>query len=153
MTELQSAVALEQLKKVNKIVKKQDEIYNYLIKNINKDFYKIRPNLKENKNINVSLCIIFNKKKECEKFISFMNKNNIGFNKYCSNLINEFDTFKYNNSWNDKQYPYNINEYENTNCEKSKELFLKTAWFNLSSSLKKKHLNYIIKKMKEYESI
>lgn len=152
LTELQSAVAVEQLMKIDKIVKHQKNNYEYLVNNIDKDFYSLRPVLKNQKNINVSLCIQFKNEETCQKFIRYMNNNGIGFNNYCSNLINEFDTFKYLNSWNDKRYPYNISNYKSTECLNAKNLFKRTAWFNLSASLKKKHLKYIITKLKEYQN-
>lgn len=152
LTELQSAVAVEQIKKIDKIIKHQKDNYEYLISNIDTDFYSLRPILKNQKNINVSLCIQFKNEETCQNFIHYMNNNGIGFNNYCSNLINEFDTFKYQNSWNDKRYPYNISKYKSRECPNAKDLFKRTAWFNLSASLKKKHLKYIISKLKDYQN-
>ena len=151
LTELQSAVAVEQLKKINKIFDNQRKNYNYILNNINLNFYKIRPNLTNNLNINVSLCLQFDNEKLCKKFINYMNSKGIPFNNYCSNLINEFDTFKFKNSWNDIHYPYNISNYKETICPNAIKMFNTSAWFNLSASLKKKHLKYIIKTLKDYE--
>ena len=81
-----------------------------------------------------------------------MNENGIGFNIYCSNLINKFDTFIYKKSWDKTNFPYNISNYQNTKCPKAESLFKRVAWFSLSASLKKKHLDYIIKKLEEYKN-
>lgn len=152
ITELQSAIAIEQLKKINKILNKQKKNYQFLISNINQSFYKIRPHLNNQKNVNMSLCIQFKDNSECEKFITFMNNKKIFFNHYCSNLINKFDTFKLEQSWNKFSYPYSINKYQPTICDNALKLFKSTAWFNLSASLTRKHLNYIINAMREYQN-
>ena len=152
LTELQSAVAVEQLKKVHKIIEHQDKIYDYILNRIDTDFYKLRPVLEKHKVVHVSLGIQFENEKKCNDFIKYMDDAGIGFNNYCSNLLTEFDTFKYRKSWNKVGYPYNVSKYENTDVSNAKNLFKRTAWFNLSASLKKKHLDYIIEKMREWEN-
>ncbi len=152
ITELQSAIANEQLKKIDKILQHQKDNYDYLIERIDKNFYKIRPNISDGKLVHSSIAIIFNNQEECERFIKYMNDNGIGFNIYCSNLINQFDTFKYKNSWHKSKFPYNISNYQETKCPKAQSLFRRVAWFSLSSSLKRKHLKYIIQKLEEYKN-
>lgn len=153
ITELQSAIALEQLKKIDKIISKQEEMYQYIINNIDCHYYKLRPITSHGKSVKVSLAIMFNSNKECSEFINYMNANGIGFNIYCSNLIDKFDTFKYEHSWHYTNFPYSITPYVKTKCEKAEKLFKRVAWFNLSASLKKKHLKYIISKMWEYQRV
>ena len=152
LTEIQSAIAIEQLKKVDRIIKKQESNYKYIVDNINCNYYKIRPTLKGHTTVKVSLSIIFTTEEECNNFIKFMNENGIGFNIYCSNLIDKFDTFKKQQSWHKSNFPYNILSFEKSDCKSAESLFKRVAWFNLSASLKKKHLNYIIKKMREYKN-
>ena len=152
ITELQSAIANEQLKKINKIIKNQDKNYDYLLKRIDTELYKIRPYPRDSKVVHYSLAIEFNTQKECDKFIKFMNKNGIGFNTYCTNLINQFDTFKLKQSWNKAAFPYSISDYKETKCPKAESLFKRVAWFTLSADLKKKHLKYIVEKLEEYEN-
>jgi dTDP-4-amino-4,6-dideoxygalactose transaminase len=149
LTEIQSAVALEQLKKIDKIIEKQRKNYDYLADNLDKS-YILRPLIKGHKRINVSLCALFDTLDRCDKFIAYMNKKGISFNKYCSNLINNFDVFKHQNSWHKSGFPFNTAKYKKEDCKASDDLFRKAAWFNLSASLTKKHLNYIVKKMDEY---
>lgn len=152
LTELQSAVALEQLKKINSIIKKQNDTFSYITSKMNLDFYNIRPVLKNHTPINTSLIITFKSKEICNRFIEYMNKNEIGFNIYSGHLINEFDTFKYKQSWHKTNFPYNVSKFQKTKCKKAEDIFIKTAIFNLSASLKKKHLDYILLKMKEFEN-
>lgn len=152
ITELQSAIANEQLKKINTILDKQKKNYDYIIDHIDKKFYKLRPYIKNSKLVFSNVSIEFDTENECNKFIKYMNDNGIGFNIYCSNLINEFDTFKYKNSWHHSKFPYNISKYDKTKCPNAESLFRRVAWFSLSASLKKKHLKYIVKKLEEYKN-
>ena len=149
LTELQAAIALEQLKKIEKILKKQKHMYDYLVRHLNKKYY-LRPILKEHVPVNVSIGVIFNTKAECEQFIEYMHDSGIWFNKYCSNMINDFDVFKRKKSWHKSDFPFNITEYRDEPCPVAKNLFQRVAWFNLSASLQKKHLKYIVKKMNDY---
>lgn len=152
ITELQSAIANEQLKKINIILDKQKKNYDYIIEHIDKKFYKFRPCVNNSKLVFSNISIEFNTEDECNKFIKYMNDNGIGFNIYCSNLINQFDTFKYKNSWHNSKFPYNISKYHQTKCSNAESLFRRVAWFSLSASLKKKHLKYIIQKLEEYKN-
>ena len=152
ITEIQSAIANEQLKKVDRMLNKQQKNYNYIVDRIDKDFYYIRPNISGSKLVHSNISIEFKDDKACNKFIKYMNKNGIGFNTYCSNLINSFDTFKSKNSWHISQFPYNISNYQKTRCPKAELLFKRVAWFSLSASLRKKHLKYIVKKLEEYKN-
>ena len=128
ITELQSAIANEQLKKINTILKKQKKNYDYVIDHIDKNFYKLRPYVKNSKLVFSNISIEFDTENECNKFIKYMNDNGIGFNIYCSNLINAFDTFKYKNSWHHSKFPYNISKYEKTKCPNAESLFRRVAW-------------------------
>ena len=152
LTELQSAIAVEQLKKVDKIITKQEYSYSQIIKDLKFNKFKIRPINKGCKSVKTSICFNFKTKKECTKFIDWMTNKNVFFNHYCSNLINEFDTFKKTNSWHSSHFPYELSSYTESDCSVSKDIFNKTAWFNLSASLKPKHLKYINSILKEYEN-
>lgn len=152
LTELQSAVALAQLEKIDKIIFNQEKKYQYLINNIDCQYYKIRPLVKKAKSVKVSLAIMFDSSEECHEFISFMNNNGIGFNLYCSNLTDKFDTFKYQQSWHRSNFPYSITPFVHTKCDNAENLFKRVAWFNLSASLKKRHLKFIVSKLWEYEN-
>ena len=140
LTELQSAVAIEQLKKIDKIL------------NIDKKFYKLRPNPTNSTPVYSNISIEFSTEKECKKFINFMKKNGIGFDIYCSHLINDFDTFVKEQSWHSSNFPYNLTKYIHTDCTFTNSLFKRVAWFSLSASLKKSHIKYIIQKLEEYKN-
>lgn len=153
MTELQSAVAVAQLSKISKIINRQNKLFEYFenyFKNIN--FYTMRPNLSTNKNINVSICLKFKTDVECNDFIKFMHENGIPFNKYCTKLINSYDVFKKKQGPHKSNYPFNLTDvqYSESDCPRAIELINQTAWFNLSSQLKCKHVKYIISKMEEF---
>ena len=85
-------------------------------------------------------------------FINFMKKNGIGFDIYCSHLINDFDTFVKEQSWHSSNFPYNLTKYIHTDCTFTNSLFKRVAWFSLSASLKKSHIKYIIQKLEEYKN-
>lgn len=152
ITELQSAIALEQLKKIDKILDKQQKNYFKIINNIDLSFYKIRPSIANSNLVYSNIAFEFESEYDCKKFIDFMQQRGIGFDIYCSHLIDEFDTFKKKQSWHSSNFPYNITEYNKTNCTATKNLFKRVAWFSLSASLKQKHIKYIIKKLKEYQN-
>lgn len=152
LTEIQSAIANEQLKKIYKILSKQEKVYNQIINNINTDFYNVRKNIKGAKNVHSNLSFEFKNSEECNKFIDYMNSKGIGFNIYCSNLINKYDTFVKKQSWHNSNFPYNVSDYIDNKCSDAEDLFKRVAWFNLSGSLKNKHIKYIIKILKEYEN-
>lgn len=152
LTELQSAVAVEQIKKIDMIINNQEKKYNYIINNIDKNYYCLRSKMINQKNVPVSLSILFNTEKQCKKFIKYMNIKGIGFNNYCSNLINEFDTFKLHQSWNKVCFPYNVSKYQDNKFPKAYSLFKRTAWFNLSASLNNNHLKYIISELGKFQN-
>lgn len=152
LTELQSAVALEQLKKVNVILKDQKENYSFIVNKLNRIFYKLRPVLKNHEPVHTSLIVTFDNEVICKNFIEFMTNKEIGFNIYSGHLINNFDTFKYQQSWHKSNFPYNVSKFKKTEVKKAEDLYKRTAIFNLSASLKKKHLKYIADKMKEFEN-
>ena len=153
ITEIQSAIALEQLKKIDKIISLQERTYQYSINRIDTNFYKIRPFVKGANSFKMSLGIIFPTKEECDNFIKFMNDHGIGFNIYCSNLIDKYDTFRFQNSWDKNNFPYSLTKYIPNKCEKAESLFKRVAWFNLSAELKRKHLKYIVSKLEEYKNV
>lgn len=152
LTEIQSAIAIEQLKKIDKILLKQKKVYDAIINNIDLNFYKIRKNIKGTKNVNSNLSFEFDNEDDCKKFINYMNNKGIGFNLYCSNLINKFDTFINKQSWHSSNFPYNISNYVDSKCPNAESLFKRIVWFNLSGSLKNKHVKFIINTLKEYKN-
>ena len=79
MTELQAAVGLAQLKKLDYIIKKQKKVYQAYEKIIMK--YKgsvVRPIVKNTTPTYDTLIITFNKKLDAKKFTNYLYKNNIG---------------------------------------------------------------------------
>ena len=155
LTELQSGVALAQLSKIEKIVKHQDKIFNYFKNYLDKTkFYKLRAKSDYNKNINVSFCLVFENGKICTEFLTYMQKYQIPFNKYCTKLINSYDVFKKKQGPNKSNYPFNLTdiEYKEGDCSKAMDLINRTAWLNLSAEFKHKHVKFIISKMEEFRA-
>lgn len=154
LTELQSAVALAQLSKIEKISQHQKKIYDKFYNYFQKDrYYTLRQTVDENNNIPVSICLIFKTKEQNDQFITFMNSFGIAFNQYCTKLINSFDVFKHKRGIGPNNYPFNLTEitYSDNECPKAIDLINRTAWFNLSASLKNKHIDFIIKKLEEFK--
>ena len=59
LTELQSAVALAQLEKINKILNKQRKTYFNIVNNIDNSFYKLRQNVSKAVPVYSSIAIEF----------------------------------------------------------------------------------------------
>ena len=152
LTEIQSAIANEQLKKIDKILAKQKNVYFKIINKLDNSFYKLRPNIPTASLVYSNIAIEFSTEDDCTKFIKFMQKKGIVFDIYCSHLINDFDTFKKQQSWHSSNFPYNITNYVETSCPNANSLFKRVAWFSLSASLKESHIKYIIKKLEEYKN-
>jgi len=152
LTEIQSAIANEQLKKITKIIEKQEKVYNKIVTNIDTKFYNIRPYISGSKLLYSNISFQFKSSDECNKFIKYMNERGIGFNIYCSNLINKFDTFRKKQSWHSTNFPYNVSTYIDNKCPNAEKLFKKVAWFNLSGELKNKHIKFVIKALKDYRN-
>lgn len=66
LTELQSAVALAQLEKINKILNKQRKTYFNIVNNIDNSFYKLRQNVSKAVPVYSSIAIEFKTEKECK---------------------------------------------------------------------------------------
>lgn len=153
LTELQSAVALAQLSKIDKIILHQNKSFKLFDKYFKSNsFYVLRNKVDKNKNIPVSICLTFDCEENNEKFIKFMNKNGIMFNKYCTKLVNGFDVFKLRKGYGKSNWPFNLSNivYNESDCPKALELINRTAWFNLSASLTKRQIKFIISKLEEF---
>lgn len=147
ITEIQSAILIEQLKKVDKIYKKQIGNYNYLVNNLRE--YSIR---KENDNSRIfpmSLCVIFKTESTAQKFLQYTNEKGVEFSLKVGNFLPGYNTFKNKISWQKDNFPY-TKEYNVNPCVNSLEILKRTCWLNLSAYLKRKHLKYIIKIMKDF---
>ena len=151
ITEIQSAIVIEQLKKLDMIVENQKNNFEYITNRLIPNKYNFRKLIPGAKPIYTSISFVFNSKEECSKFISTMNKKSIPFRLYCNNLIYDYDTFKNKKSWHITNFPYNLGNYNDCICETSQNLFKKVAWLNLSASLTCENLDYIINELNNYE--
>ncbi len=150
ITELQSAVALEQLKKVDMIAKKQQTTYEKLRHGIhNKKFHyrKIARNINA---IYPSLCLIFNEKKENDNFITYLNNKQIKARYSTNKPIHAFNTFKNRKSWHSRGFPYSNYGDEVSVCQYTQELYERSAWIPLSPLLGESDIDYIINVINSY---
>lgn len=148
MTDLQSAILIKQFKKIKKIIKNQEKIYETIIKNIKG--YNLRKCLNEKYSIKMSLCVMFNNQKECDIFIKEMLKYNIPFSKKTSNFLPDYNVFKYGKTFSKNNFPFN-DKYKVNSCEKSRDLIERTAWLVLNSKNKKSDCKYIFKIMRKFK--
>lgn len=146
ITDLQSAILKIQLKKLNKIISRQSKIYNKLVNNLNGYKFRIIPD--SSNIINMSLCVIFKSKKECDDFISYMNSKQIPFSTKICNFLPKYNTFKNEISPYKNNYPYE--NYEVNECNNSYDLITRSAWLTLNSKITNKQIKYIRKNMENY---
>ena len=146
ITELQSAILLEQLKKIDKIYQKQQQNYKFLTENL--PFCKIRPN-KSSFVFPMSLCLMFSNEDESKRFLKYTNEKGIEFSSKIGNFLPSYNTFKNKISCFKDNVPY-TKEYKVNDCLKSLQLIKNACWLNLSAYLKKRHLKYIIKVLKDF---
>lgn len=149
ITDLESAILDGQLDKYQKIVKRQEYIYNVLTNKLTG--YNIRKEIKDIQAVYLSLSLTFDNEEECDNFISYMNKNNIEFHKKISNYLPSYNTFINSLSPYKNNYPYN--NYKVVNCNKSLNLLQRTAWLNLNSKLSKNDLKYIKQNLENYKNV
>lgn len=147
MTDLQSAILLKQFDKLDKIIKKQKNIFKYITKELSN--YKLRKCIDDEGCINMSLCVIFKSHNECDKFIEYMEKNGIPFSKKTSNFLPDYNVFLNNKKLSKEKYLF-IKNYKVNNCKKSYNLLSRSAWLVLNSNLSKLDCKYISKKMRNY---
>ncbi|WP_054742640.1 DegT/DnrJ/EryC1/StrS family aminotransferase [Cellulosilyticum ruminicola] len=154
LTELQSAVALAQFKKLDDIVKRQKYVSSMVEEYIcSSNFYKLRKKPVKCDNVPFSVCVIFESKELNELFMNFMQKRGIPFRRYCSNLIYDFDTFSNKQGWHESNYPYNLTErtYEKSEC--AENIIACAAWMNLSAFLNDEDIQYVIRMMEVFKQI
>ena len=77
MTSLQAALGIGQLSRINKILSEKNKIKQIYDKYLNKNGYKIFPEIKKYKGVNWFVTLTFNKVGIRDKFIKYMKKNKI----------------------------------------------------------------------------
>ena len=143
ITELQSAVALEQLKKAPAIISRQKKLFDYFMSKAEQSNFNFRKIVPETECIHVSVCIMFNNIGTTEAFIDYVNKRGIVFEKYCDKVLTSFNTFKNCKSWHNSGYPYNLADYKVNKCEKTEMLSECSAWMALSPLLELEDIDVI----------
>ncbi|WP_240420354.1 DegT/DnrJ/EryC1/StrS family aminotransferase [Paenibacillus periandrae] len=135
ITEIQSAIALEQLKKSHIIIEKQRELYCELVKGIDVTFYNLRNFPPKANPVPVSICFVFHSISMCESFIQECKKRNLEMDKYCDKILTTYTTFRMKSSWHSSGIPYTNATYQLNDCPISEELSKRTAWFPISPLL------------------
>ena len=141
ITELQSAVALEQLKKVNKIIENQKSQYQELVSNLVP--MRLRAIPEEATCVPVSLCIIFDTCAECEEFINITNVHNVSFDFFSDKNLTTYTTFRKQKSWNKYNAPYCYTQYSLNECEYTLNLSNRTAWLPIHPLWSNEEIKYI----------
>lgn len=150
ITEIQSAIASEQLKKAPTIIGYQKKLFDYFMSLAENKGFRFRKITPGTECIFVSICILFENEEETERFIEFVNKKGIMFEKYCDKMLPTYNTFINCKSWHSSGYPYNLNEYKVNKCEKTKKICECSAWMPLSPRMDIEDINTIWNCMEEY---
>lgn len=150
ITELQSAIANEQLKKFNKILEKQKELFKMFINRIKNNKFQMRMISDNVEHIPVSLCFIFESVDLNDDFIKQMNKKGIGFELYCDKVLTSCNTFKNKKSWHSSGFPYNVQPYKVNSCEFTTKLINRTTWMAISPLLDKDDVEHICADINAY---
>lgn len=143
ITELQSAVAIEQLKKAPVIIAKQKELFDYFMSKAEQSNFTFRKMIPETECIHVSICILFDTVEKTETFIDYVNQHGVVFEKYCDKVLPLFNTFKNCKSWHSSGYPYNLTDYKVNSCEKTEKLADSSVWMALSPRLERADIDTI----------
>lgn len=146
ITEIQSAIASVQLNRLDEIISRQKMLFSRITEG-----FRLRTGVKLRKVpvnaevVPVSICMTFEQKKHCDKFIEMCSDASIPFRRYFDLLLTEFTTFKYGKSWSKTGYPYCYNEqYKADECPVSEDLKNRTAWMKLSPMLTEEDEDYIV---------
>jgi 8-amino-3,8-dideoxy-alpha-D-manno-octulosonate transaminase len=143
ITELQSAIAIEQLKKAPIIIARQKELFDYFMLKSEQSKFRFRKTISAAECIHISICILFDTYEETEVFIDYVNQYGVVFEKYCDKVLTLLHTFKSGKSWHSSGYPYKFAEYKVNTCEKTEKLVNCSAWMSLSPRLEEEDIDFI----------
>lgn len=141
ITELQSAIGLQQLRKVDKIIANQKEKYQYLIGNLKN--IKTRDMPKGADIVPTNLCIIFEDHLKCDKFIQMTNQSGVAFDYFSDKNLTTYTTFRKLKSWNGYNTPYCFTNYKLNKCQYTYKLSNRTAWLPIHPLWSLKEIGYV----------
>lgn len=145
ITELQSAIAIQQLKKIEEIIAKQKEQYEALLQQLN--YVKMRKIIKDVDFVPESLCLIFDSGEQCDLFIEKINKESVAFDFFSDHILTTYNTFLNKKSWGKHNMPYCFTDYKLNKCEYTYNLSKRTAWLSIHPLWNQSEIEYIAEKI------
>ncbi|WP_106767831.1 DegT/DnrJ/EryC1/StrS family aminotransferase [Paenibacillus faecalis] len=152
ITEIQSAIANEQLNKANTIIENQRSLYQDLISGIDTNVYKLRSIPLKSNPVPVSLCFVFDTEDKCKYFIHLCKSNNVPIEKHWDHVLTTYNTFRYKKSWHKSAFPY-TEDYKMNECPFTEEMIKRTAWFRISPLLTDGHIKRIHSVLEDIKTI
>lgn len=145
ITELQSAIAIQQLKKTEKIIARQKEQYKALTEQvISVNMRKITENADF---VPESLCFIFDRAKQCDLFIEKMKEESVAFDYFSDRILTTYNTFLNKKSWGKHNMPYCFTDYKLNKCEYTYNLSKRTAWLSIHPLWNQSEIEYIAERI------
>lgn len=151
ITEIQSAIALVQLKKIKKIIDKQKHIYTQITDSLHNRSLNLRKVQYESDITPISLCFIFETVDANLIFREKMKREGVVARAYPNKPINTFNTFQTQKSWHDSGFPYVGTKVEG--CELTLDLYNRSSWIPLSPLIEENDIAYIIDTLNSFSVV
>ena len=150
ITEIQSAIANEQLKKFDEIKEHQIHLYHRLMKSISNKAFEFREITARSEFTPVSICFIFDSHGEAQKFITFSKSHKIEADFYSDRVLTQINAFTHKQSWHSDGFPFNLAAHPISSCYYTKALISRTVWLPISPLLNDNDADYIAKTINSY---
>ena len=98
----------------------------------------------------VSICVIFDNHKICDKFIKLTNEAGVPFGYFSDKNLTTYTTFRDKKSWNEYNIPYCFAEYTLNECKYTYELSNRVAWLSVHPLWSHEEMNYIAEVINKY---
>lgn len=141
ITELQSAIATQQLKKVEKIIARQKEQYESLVGRLIS--VRMRKVTNNSDFVPESLCLIFDNSEQSNLFIKKTNEEGVTFDFFSDRVLTTYNTFLNKKSWGKHNMPYCFTEYKLNKCDYTYDLSKRTAWISIHPLWSQEEIKYI----------
>lgn len=145
ISEIQSAITIEQFNKFEMIKNTQWEIYEKISSFMNCDFRRYNEG-----DVPTRICIYFNSESKCLEFIKNCNTIGIPYEPYDDKLLTTYTTFINKMSWDSRNNPYNNFEYNVNKCPIAEKYLTRTAWLPICPTLTDHEIKYIINSTNKY---
>lgn len=152
ITELQSAIANEQLKKAERIITRQRVQYKKLCEQLIP--MKKRKVIDNIDYVPESLCLIFEHSEQCDSFIKNINEVGVAFDYFSDRVLTTYNTFLKQKSWGLHNMPYCFTNYKLNPCEYTYGLSKRTAWLSIHPLWDDDQITYIAEQVnKVYKAV